>query len=101
MFCCSAGGMVKYDEEAAQIVLHEDKQYYPSAQSLYPNAEILVEEEDTQPLETPIIAPVKHKVFEEVEKQLPTTEFAFEYVFLIYGPNVFMLGLHTYSIQVV
>ena len=42
-----------------QIVLHEDKKYYPSASEVYPEAETLVEEEDRQPLSEPIIAPVR------------------------------------------
>jgi U5 small nuclear ribonucleoprotein component len=65
-----------------QIVLHEDKQHYPSASDVYPDAEILIEEEDTQPLETPIIAPNRVKLFEEVESELPPTTFAFEYVYI-------------------
>ncbi len=33
-----------------------------------------------QPLETPIIAPLKTKLFEEVERELPPTTFSFEYL---------------------
>jgi U5 small nuclear ribonucleoprotein component len=50
-------------------VLHEDKKYYPSAEELYPNAETLVQDEDTQPLTMPIIAPVTTKSFEVIEQQ--------------------------------
>src|SRR5690606_21071341 len=43
-----------------QIVLHEDKQYYLTAHELYgPEVETLVQEEDTQLLTEPIIAPIK------------------------------------------
>lgn len=31
-----------------QIVLNEDKQYFPDSEKVYPGAEILVNEEDTQ-----------------------------------------------------
>ena len=34
-----------------QVVLHEDKKYYPTAQELYgPDVETVVQEEDTQAL---------------------------------------------------
>ncbi|KCV71541.1 elongation factor 2 [Fonticula alba] len=43
---------------STHIVLHEDKQYYPSAQSVYgPGVEIVVQEEDTQMLSEPIVKP--------------------------------------------
>jgi U5 small nuclear ribonucleoprotein component len=63
------------------IILHEDKKYYPSAEEVYgADAEIVVAEEDTQALETPIIAPMKTKVFSHVEKSLPETTFDFQYM---------------------
>jgi U5 small nuclear ribonucleoprotein component len=40
---------------AEVIVLHEDKQYYPAHEEVYPEAQILLEQEDRQPLETPIV----------------------------------------------
>jgi U5 small nuclear ribonucleoprotein component len=44
------------------IVLHEDKQYYPSALQVYgPDVETIVQEEDAQPLDVPLIEPVKKK----------------------------------------
>ncbi|KAJ3000558.1 U5 small nuclear ribonucleoprotein component [Globomyces sp. JEL0801] len=47
-----------------QIVLHEDKKYYPSAEEVYgTGVEALVHEEDAQPLTEPIIAPVKEVLF--------------------------------------
>lgn len=47
-------------QHSNQIVLHEDKKYYPSAQEIYGNGvEALVQEEDTMPLSEPIIAPLK------------------------------------------
>lgn len=62
-----------------QIVLHEDKQYYPSAEEVYgPGVEAMVQEEDTQPLSEPIIAPVKVRKFLVTEKDLPDTRFSKE-----------------------
>ncbi|GAB5361489.1 hypothetical protein AAMO2058_000717600 [Amorphochlora amoebiformis] len=69
------------DEEMSRaVVLHEDKVYYPHASEVYPEAEVLVEDEDTQPLETPIIAPVKNKQFSHVEKKLPSTSFDMKFL---------------------
>src|SRR4051812_31585387 len=55
------------------IVLHEDKKYYPDASEVYPEAETMVQDEDTQPLTQPIIAPIKKKLFSTLEKQTPET----------------------------
>jgi len=57
-----------------QIVLHEDKKYYPTAEEVYgPEVETLVQDEDTQPLTEPIIQPIKIKKATIVEKDLPET----------------------------
>ena len=54
------------------VVLHEDKQYYPTAQQVYgEEVETRVEEEDAQPLTQPIIAPVEQKKFNIEEADLP------------------------------
>jgi len=38
------------------VILHEDKQYYPTAEQVYgKDVEAMVEEEDAQPLSEPII----------------------------------------------
>jgi U5 small nuclear ribonucleoprotein component len=59
-----------------QIVLHEDKKYYPSAEETYgPDVETLVQEEDAQPLSEPIVAPIKIRKFAEQEKDLPVTRY--------------------------
>jgi len=59
-----------------QIVLHEDKKYYPSAEETYgPDVETLVQEEDAQPLSEPIVAPIKIRKFAEQEKGLPVTRY--------------------------
>jgi 116 kDa U5 small nuclear ribonucleoprotein component len=63
------------------VVLHEDKQYYPSAQQVYgEDVETMVQEEDTQPLTQPIIAPVVQKKFTVQEEDLPQTYFSREFM---------------------
>lgn len=58
------------------VVLHEDKQYYPSASQVYgPDVETLVQEEDTQTLQQPIVAPVENKKFTVEEENLPEVYF--------------------------
>lgn len=48
-----------------QVVLAEDKKYYPTAEEVYgPGVETLVNDEDEQPLEQPIIKPVRNIKFE-------------------------------------
>jgi 116 kDa U5 small nuclear ribonucleoprotein component len=55
------------------IVLHEDKQYYPDSSDIYGEAEVLVQDEDTQALNEPIIASAKFKTFSVLEKAAPET----------------------------
>ncbi len=63
------------------VVLHEDKQYYPTAQQVYgADVEILVQEEDAQPLTEPIIAPVQEKKFTVEEADLPRVHFAWDFL---------------------
>lgn len=71
---------VNDDPNKNQIVLHEDKQYYPDAEEVYKGAETLVQEEDAIPITTPIIAPVKKHDFDAQEKELPQTTFNFEFL---------------------
>lgn len=48
--------------------------YYPQAVEVYgPDVETVVQEEDTQALDKPLIEPVKHKNFQVQEQQLPET----------------------------
>eukprot|EP00126_Sphaerothecum_destruens_P015396 Sdes_comp9393_c0_seq1m854 len=55
------------------IVLHEDKKYYPSALEVYgEDVETLVQEEDTQPITEPIIAPIRVKSTAAQMENLPT-----------------------------
>ena len=63
------------------VVLHEDKQYYPTAQQVYgQDVETLVQEEDAQPLTQPIIAPVQQKRFVVQEADLPEVYFSREFM---------------------
>ncbi|PFH62636.1 hypothetical protein XA68_12710 [Ophiocordyceps unilateralis] len=58
------------------VVLHEDKQYYPTAEQVYgPDVDTRVEEEDALPLSKPIIAPVEVKKFKIEEADLPPVFF--------------------------
>ncbi|PGH18508.1 hypothetical protein AJ80_04478 [Polytolypa hystricis UAMH7299] len=63
------------------VILHEDKQYYPTAQQIYgEEVETLVEEEDAQPLTQPIIAPVQRKKFAVQEADLPQVFYSREFM---------------------
>lgn len=61
------------------VVLHEDKSYYPSALQVFgPEVETIVQEEDTQALDKPLIEPVKRKKFQLKEQELPETSYNME-----------------------
>uniref|UniRef100_A0A8C9ELD8 Elongation factor Tu GTP binding domain containing 2 n=1 Tax=Pavo cristatus TaxID=9049 RepID=A0A8C9ELD8_PAVCR len=67
------------DHPGMEVVLHEDKKYYPTAEEVYgPEVETIVQEEDTQPLTEPIIKPVKTKKFSLMEQTLPVTVYEME-----------------------
>lgn len=69
------------DDENMQVVLHEDKKYYPSAVEVYgPDVETLVQEEDAQGLNQPIIAPVVVKKFSHHSAELPETTYKLEFL---------------------
>ncbi|KAL1919373.1 uncharacterized protein VTP21DRAFT_2066 [Calcarisporiella thermophila] len=69
------------DSAGNQIVLHEDKKYYPTAEEVYgPEVETLVQEEDTQPLTEPIVKPIKTKKIQIFEKDLPPTVYKKEFL---------------------
>ncbi|XP_065839925.1 116 kDa U5 small nuclear ribonucleoprotein component-like [Oscarella lobularis] len=68
-------------DPSTAVVLHEDKKYYPSAVEVYgPDVETIVQEEDTQPLTEPIIAPVKKLKFSHVERDTPDTVYNLEFL---------------------
>ncbi|KAL9936000.1 hypothetical protein V8E36_004842 [Tilletia maclaganii] len=57
--------LIRVDEASSNaVVLHEEKKYYPTANETYgDNVEALVQEEDTQGIDVPIIEPVKTRKF--------------------------------------
>lgn len=70
--------LMEVDDEGPSnaVILHEDKQYYPTAAQVYgTEVEALVEEEDAQPLTEPIVAPVEQKRFTVEEADLPPVFF--------------------------
>lgn len=69
------------DGPSNAVILHEDKQYYPTAQQVYgQDVETLVQEEDAQPLTQPIIAPVTQKKFQVQEADLPPVYYSREFM---------------------
>ncbi|KAF7117252.1 hypothetical protein CNMCM5793_006008 [Aspergillus hiratsukae] len=78
----NADQLMEIDEGPSNaVVLHEDKQYYPSAQQVYgAEVETLVQEEDAQPLSQPIIAPIQQKKFSIEEAELPPVHFSREFM---------------------
>ncbi|KAJ2551983.1 hypothetical protein EV175_003485, partial [Coemansia sp. RSA 1933] len=75
--------------QQSQIVLHEDKKYYPDAEEVFgPDVEALVQEEDTQPLSEPIVAPIKERKFQvggEEDGELPETAYSKEFMVDLLG----------------
>ncbi|KAK7914809.1 elongation factor Tu GTP binding domain-containing protein [Apiospora marii] len=66
--------LMELDDEGPSnaVILHEDKQYYPTAQQVYgEDVETMVQEEDAQPLTQPIIAPIDTRKFNIEEDDLP------------------------------
>ena len=50
------------DHPGMEVVLHEDKKYYPTAEEVYgPEVETIVQEEDTQPLTGQCEAPRRER----------------------------------------
>eukprot|EP00735_Rhodelphis_limneticus_P008737 TRINITY_DN2227_c0_g1::TRINITY_DN2227_c0_g1_i1::g.6655::m.6655 TRINITY_DN2227_c0_g1::TRINITY_DN2227_c0_g1_i1::g.6655 ORF type:complete len:985 (+),score=308.55,sp/Q5F3X4/U5S1_CHICK/61.14/0.0,GTP_EFTU/PF00009.22/2.7e-47,EFG_IV/PF03764.13/2.7e+03,EFG_IV/PF03764.13/8.7e-27,EFG_C/PF00679.19/1.7e+03,EFG_C/PF00679.19/2e-21,Miro/PF08477.8/5.2e-08,GTP_EFTU_D2/PF03144.20/2.8e-07,EFG_II/PF14492.1/1.2e-05,MMR_HSR1/PF01926.18/2.2e-05,Dynamin_N/PF00350.18/0.4,Dynamin_N/PF00350.18/1.9,Ras/PF00071.17/0.0052,Se len=71
----------KPEVEETAVVLFEDKKFYPSHEEVYgPDTEVLIQEEDTQPLTQPIIAPLKTKDFEILESTMPETVYEKDYM---------------------
>lgn len=80
---CNLANIVSSSAEGPSnaVILHEDKQYYPSAQQIYgEDVETMVQEEDAQPLSEPIIAPVQQKKFAISETELPPVHFSREFM---------------------
>lgn len=78
---------VAIDSEIAQtttaVVLAEDKQLYPTASQVFgPDTQVLVEEEDTQPLSHPLVAPIvddAHAHFES-DQSVPASRYSRTYL---------------------
>lgn len=70
---------VDEDKTSRAVVLHEDKRYYPTALEVYgPDVETIIQEEDAQPLDKPLIEPVKKMKFQLKEQNLPDTNYETE-----------------------
>ncbi|CZS95250.1 probable ribosomal elongation factor EF-2 [Rhynchosporium graminicola] len=85
--------LMEVDDEGPSnaVILHEDKQYYPTAQQVYgEDVETMVQEEDAQPLTQPIIAPVEQKKFTIQEADLPP----------VFFERTFMTDLMNYPDQI-
>ncbi|KAH9247505.1 hypothetical protein BASA81_014890 [Batrachochytrium salamandrivorans] len=78
----SSMAMIEVDDGPQnQVVLHEDKKYYPTAAEVFgEGVEALVQDEDTQLLSEPTIAPLKIKKTFIHEKDLPETKYKKEYL---------------------
>lgn len=49
-------------------------------EEVYPEAENMVQQEDYQAIHEPIVAPIKTKDFDILEKEIPETTFSYEYL---------------------
>lgn len=62
---------------SSTVVLHEDKKFFPSAMEVYgESVQVLVEEEDAQPLTEPIIAPIKEVFIDNVTSLETLTKYS-------------------------
>lgn len=71
-----------YEERTrtSAMVLQEDKKYFPSAMEVYgESVQVLVEEEDAQPLTEPIIAPIREILIDSSRShQVPSLKYSLE-----------------------
>lgn len=68
-------------ENNQEVVLHEEKKYYPTSAELYgPDVETLVEEEDENPLTDPTVKPIVKKVFTVSERSIPRISYSLEFL---------------------
>ncbi|KAK0070932.1 hypothetical protein PV325_013836, partial [Microctonus aethiopoides] len=69
------------EQQTMSVVLHEDKRYYPSALEVYgPDVETLVQEEDAQPLDKPLVTPTRKAKFQIKQQELPETTYNIEFL---------------------
>mgnify|MGYP001264371607 CR=1 FL=1 len=67
------------EDNSNAIVLHEDKQYYPDAEDVYPGVETVVMDEDAMLIQEPICKPIKVKNFSVLERNVPELKCSTEY----------------------
>jgi U5 small nuclear ribonucleoprotein component len=75
---------LKYNASLTADNRHEDKNYYPSTESVYPGVATIVLDEDAQGLEEPILKPAQPKLFSTLHTDVAPT---------LRCSNEFMLGL--------
>merc|ERR1740117_2049147 len=77
-------------EDESRVVLHEDKKYYPTAMEVYgEEVETTVQDEDTMPITQGVVAAIKAKNFDIVEKKQPTHVYSQEFlVSMMKHPNL-------------
>lgn len=74
-----SGNMQISAKSNTTVVLHEDKKFFPSAMEVYgESVQVLVEEEDAQPLTEPIIAPIKEILIDTAEGSIPELKYPLE-----------------------
>ena len=61
------------EDNSNAIVLHEDKQYYPDAEDVYPGVETVVMDEDAMLIQEPICKPIKVKNLSVLERNVPNS----------------------------
>jgi U5 small nuclear ribonucleoprotein component len=66
--------------EEDQIILYEDKKYYPEMEEVYRGAETLIEEEDAQAITDPLIKDYKEKKF---DLKVPSPQLIYSNQFLM------------------
>lgn len=63
------------------VVLAEDKQIYPSMAEVFgPDVQTVIQTQDTQDIDQPIVKPVDRKIFQVQEQDLPETLYSKEYM---------------------
>ena len=77
-------------DDETRVVLHEDKKYYPTAMEVYgEEVETTVQDEDTMPITQGVVAAIKAKNFDIVEKKQPTHVYSQEFlVSMMKHPNL-------------
>jgi len=78
------GDAMDIDEppKSRAVVLHEDKKVYPDAEDVFPEAQVLVQEEDTQALTEPLVKPIRMKTHDHrmSAEEFPPTTFNKEFL---------------------